>query len=35
MLKKEKKLLTENSNCDIIINVPQESGTKEKSKKGH
>ena len=29
---KRKKLLTENSNCDIIINVPQESGTKEKRK---
>ena len=28
-IKKRKKLLTENSNCDIIINVPQESGMKK------
>ncbi len=31
----EKKLLTGISICDIIINVPQESGTRKGNKKGH
>lgn len=34
-LKKVKKILTESKNYDIIINVPQESGTRKGNKKGH